>query len=144
MSDAKTGDIVRIHYTGTLADGETFDSSRNRDPLEFTLGSGQVIAGFDAAVTGMAMGAAKTVEIPAAQAYGPRNPDGRQTFPRDRMPPDISLDIGTRLQLQSSGDEPLMVTVAEVTDKNVILDANHPLAGKDLTFEIELVEIVSS
>ena len=144
MSDAKTGDIVRIHYTGTLADGETFDSSRNRGPLEFTLGSGQVIAGFDAAVTGMAMGAAKTVEIPAAQAYGPRNPDGRQTFPRDRMPPDISLDIGTRLQLQSSGEKPLMVTVAEVTDKNVILDANHPLAGKDLTFEIELVEIVSS
>ena len=144
MSDAKTGDIVRIHYTGTLADGETFDSSRDRDPLEFTLGSGQVIAGFDAAVTGMVTGAVKNVEIPAAQAYGPHNPDSSQSFPRDRMPPDISLEIGTRLQLQSQNGQPLMVTVSEVTADKVVLDGNHPLAGKDLTFEIELVEIVSS
>lgn len=144
MSDAKTGDIVRIHYTGTLADGETFDSSRDRDPLEFTLGSGQVIAGFDAAVTGMVPGAVKVVKITAAQAYGPINSDSLQSFPRDRMPPDISLEIGTRLQLQSKSGKPLMVTVSEVTDANVVLDGNHPLAGKDLTFEIELVEIASN
>ncbi len=143
MSDAKTGDIVRIHYTGTLANGETFDSSRARDPLEFALGSGQVIPGFDDAVTGMSAGAAKTVEIPAERAYGPRKTDACQTFPRDRMPPDISLEIGTRLELQSPGGQPIMVTVAELTDESVVLDANHPLAGKDLTFEIELVEIVS-
>lgn len=144
MTDAKTGDIVRIHYTGTLANGETFDSSLDRDPLEFTLGSGQVIAGFDAAVLGMAAGAIKNVEIPAAQAYGPHNPDGRQSIPRERMPPDISIEIGTKLQFQSSSGQPLMVIVADVTDDQVVLDANHPLAGKDLTFEIELVEIVSS
>lgn len=144
MSDAKTGDIVRIHYTGTLADGETFDSSRDRDPLEFTLGSGQVIAGFDSAVSGMSTGAVKVVEIPAEQAYGAHDPESLQSFPRDRMPPDISLEIGTRLQLQSESGQPLMVTVSEVTDDNVVLDGNHPLAGKDLTFEIELVEIASS
>ena len=144
MTDAKTGDIVRIHYTGTLANGERFDSSLDRDPLEFTLGSGQVIAGFDAAVTGMATGAVKNVEIPAAQAYGPHNPDGRQVFPRDRMPPEIEIKVGARLELQSPNGQPLMVTVANVTDDQVVLDANHPLAGKDLTFEIELVEIVST
>lgn len=144
MSNAKTGDIVRIHYTGMLADGETFDSSRDRDPLEFKLGSGQVIAGFDSAVSGMAAGEVKNVEIPSAQAYGPHNPDGRQIFPRDRMPSDVPVEIGTRLQLQSPNGQPLMVTVADVTDNQVVLDANHPLAGKDLTFEIELVEIVPS
>ncbi len=144
MTNAQTGDIVRIHYTGTLADGERFDSSRDRDPLEFKLGSGQVIAGFDAAVTGMAAGEVKNVEIASAQAYGPHNPDGRQIFPRDRMPSDVPVEIGTRLQLQSPNGQPIMVTVADVTDNQVVLDANHPLAGKDLTFEIELVEIVSS
>jgi peptidylprolyl isomerase len=144
MSEAKTGDIVHIHYTGTLADGETFDSSCDRDPLEFTLGSGQVIAGFDAAVTGMVPGAVIVVDIAAAQAYGPINPESRQSFPRDRMPPDISLEIGTRLQLQSQSGQPLMVTVSEMTADEVVLDGNHPLAGRDLTFEIELVEIASN
>ena len=142
MTDAKSGDTVRIHYTGTLADGSTFDSSDGRDPLEFKLGTGQVIAGFDAAVDGMSVGDAKTVEIPAEQAYGPHNPDAQQSFPRDKIPDDVPLDIGTQLQLQSSQGQPMMVTVAEVTEEAVILDANHPLAGKDLTFKIELVEIV--
>lgn len=139
---AKAGDTVRIHYTGTLADGSTFDSSEGRDPLEFKLGAGQVIPGFDKAVTGMAVGDSQTVEIPSDDAYGPVNPDGRQSFPRDKVPENIPLDIGTRLQLSGPQGQPIMVTVAEVTDEEVILDANHPLAGKDLTFKIELVEIV--
>ncbi len=139
---AKAGDTVRIHYTGTLADGSTFDSSEGRDPLEFKLGAGQVIPGFDKAVTGMDVGDSQTVEIPSDDAYGPVNPDGRQSFPRDKVPENIPLDIGTRLQLSGPQGQPIMVTVAEVTDEEVILDANHPLAGKDLTFKIELVEIV--
>ena len=143
MSDAKTGDTVRIHYTGTLSDGSTFDSSAGRDPLEFKLGSGQVIAGFDAAVDGMEVGQSKTVNIPADQAYGAHNPDALQAFPRDKIPSNIPLEIGTQLQLQSSQGHPMMVTVKDVSDEEVILDANHPLAGKDLTFEIELVEIAS-
>ncbi|MCG6883019.1 MAG: peptidylprolyl isomerase [Silicimonas sp.] len=142
MSDAKAGDTVKIHYTGTLADGSKFDSSEGRDPLEFTLGSGQVIPGFDKAVTGMTVGEAQTVEIPSEDAYGPHDPNGRQSFPRDKVPDDIPLDIGTRLQLSGPQGQPIMVTVAEVTESEVILDANHPLAGQDLTFEIELVEIV--
>ena len=142
MTQAKSGDTVRIHYTGTLEDGATFDSSAGRDPLEFTLGSGQVIPGFDKAVDGMAVGEAKTVEIPAEDAYGPHNPDGRQSIPRDNIPPNIPLDIGTQLQMQLPDGRPVPVMVAEVSDETVVLDANHPLAGKDLTFQIELVEIV--
>ena len=142
MTEAKTGDTVRIHYTGTLSDGTAFDSSDGRDPLEFTLGSGQVIPGFDKAVTGMAVGDNQTVEIGVEDAYGHHNPDGLQSFPRDRMPDDIPLEPGTRLQLSGPSGQPIMVTIAEVDDKNVVLDANHPLAGKDLTFQIELVEIL--
>lgn len=142
MTEAKAGDTVRIHYTGTLSDGSTFDSSAGRDPLEFTLGTGQVIPGFDKAIDGMATGETRTVEIPAADAYGAHDPNGRQAFPRDKVPDDLPLEIGTRLQLASPEGQPILVTVAEVTETEVILDANHPLAGKDLTFEIELVEIV--
>ncbi len=142
MSEAKDGDTVRIHYTGTLADGSTFDSSDGRDPLEFKLGTGQVIPGFDKAVTGMTVGEAQTVEIPADDAYGAHDPNGRQAFPREKVPDDTPLDIGTRLQLSGPQGQPITVTVAEVTETDVILDANHPLAGKDLTFKIELVEIV--
>ena len=142
MAEATSGDTVRIHYTGTLDDGSTFDSSRERDPLEFKLGSGQVIAGFDAAVEGMTVGEAKTVNIPADQAYGTHDPSRAQSFPRDKIPANIPLEIGTQLQLQSAQGHPIQVRVAEVTDEAVVLDANHPLAGKDLTFDIELVEIV--
>ena len=142
MSDAKAGDTVRSHYTGTLTDGSTFDSSEGRDPLEFTLGSGQVIPGFDKAVAGMEVGDSKTVEIVADDAYGEHNPDGRQPFPRQNVPDDIPMEIGTRLQMQTAEGKPMMVTIVEVTDEEIVLDANHPLAGKDLTFQIELVEIV--
>ena len=142
MSDAKAGDTVRIHYTGTLQDGSTFDSSAGRDPLEFTLGAGQVIPGFDKAVDGMSTGEEKTVEIPCDEAYGPHDPNGRQDFPRANVPDDVPLEIGTRLQLSTPTGQPVMVTVADVSDETVVLDANHPLAGQDLTFKIELVEIV--
>lgn len=144
MTEAKAGDTVRIHYTGTLSDGSTFDSSEGRDPLEFKLGAGQVIPGFDKAVTGMTVGDSQKVEIPSDDAYGAHDPNGRQGFPRDQVPADVSLDIGTRLQLSGPQGQPIMVTVAEVTETEVILDANHPLAGKDLTFQIELVEIVTA
>lgn len=143
MTQVKEGDTVRIHYTGTLADGETFDSSQGRDPLEFTVGSGQIIPGLDAALPGMAVGDKKTVEVPAADAYGAADPDAKQAVPRADIPDDIPLDIGTQLQVQTPQGQTLQVMVAEVTDEQVTLDANHPLAGKDLTFDVELVEIAS-
>jgi FKBP-type peptidyl-prolyl cis-trans isomerase 2 len=142
MSDAKSGDTVRIHYTGTLPDGSTFDSSAGRDPLEFTVGSGQIIPGLDRAIDGMSVGEKKTVEVPASEAYGDRNPEGVQTVPRAQVPDHIPLDPGTQLQVQTGDGRTLPVTVADVTEEAVVLDANHPLAGKDLTFEVELVEIV--
>ena len=144
MTEAKAGDTVRIHYTRTLDDGSTFDSSRQREPLEFTLGSGQVIPGFDDAVTGMAVGETQTATIPAERAYGPVHENARQEFPRSKIPDSIPLEIGTRLQVSTAEGQPITVHVAEVTEETVLLDANHPLAGKDLTFEIELVEIVAA
>ncbi len=142
MSDAKTGDTVRIHYTGTLSDGSTFDSSDGRDPLEFTVGSGQIIPGLDKAIPGMTVGDKKVVEVPAAEAYGAHNPEGIQSVPRAQVPDHIPLDLGTQLQVQTGDGRTLPVTIVEVTEEAVTLDANHPLAGKDLTFAIELVEIV--
>jgi FKBP-type peptidyl-prolyl cis-trans isomerase 2 len=142
MSDATPGKTVRIHYTGTLSDGSTFDTSSGRDPLEFTVGSGQIIPGLDRAIEGMAVGERKTVEVPAAEAYGPRNPEGVQSVPRDQVPDHIPLDPGTQLQVQTGDGRTLPVTVTEVSEEVVVLDANHPLAGKDLTFEVELVEVV--
>ena len=141
MTQVKSGDTVRIHYTGTLADGSTFDSSAGRDPLEFTVGSGQIIPGLDTAMPGMAVGETKRVEVPAEQAYGEPNADALQAVPRSEIPADIPLDIGTQLQVQTPSGQVMPVTVAEVTKEQVTLDANHPLAGKDLTFDIELVEI---
>ncbi|WP_116598687.1 FKBP-type peptidyl-prolyl cis-trans isomerase [Primorskyibacter marinus] len=141
MTEVKTGDTVRIHYTGTLADGSTFDSSAGRDPLEFTVGSGQIIPGLDKAMPGMAVGDSKKVEVVADDAYGQPDPAARQSVPRTEIPADIPLDLGTQLQVQTPDGQTMAVTVAEVTEEQVTLDANHPLAGKDLTFDIELVEI---
>ncbi|MHA7849430.1 FKBP-type peptidyl-prolyl cis-trans isomerase [Roseovarius sp.] len=141
MTQVKEGDTVRIHYTGTLTDGATFDSSEGRDPLEFTVGSGQIIPGLDQALPGMAVGEKKTVEVPADQAYGHPDPNARQAVPRADIPADIPLDLGTQLQVQTPQGQVMPVTVIEVTEDQVTLDANHPLAGKDLTFAIELVEI---
>ncbi|AZV76899.1 peptidylprolyl isomerase [Parasedimentitalea marina] len=141
MTEVKAGDIVRIHYTGTLLDGSVFDSSEGRDPLEFTVGAGQVIEGMDTEMPGMTVGEKKTIEIPCAKAYGPINPGARQAIPREGIPDDIPLEIGTQLQMQSPEGHALPVTVVEVDDATVTLDANHPLAGKDLTFALELVSI---
>lgn len=138
---AKSGDSVKIHYTGTLEDGTTFDSSEGRDPLEFTLGSGQVIAGFDEAVTGMEVGDKKTVNIPADKAYGQRNEEMVITAPRDQVPPDINPEVGQQLQMAGPNNQPIIVKITEVTDEHIVLDANPPLAGKDLTFDLELVSI---
>lgn len=142
MTEVKTGDTVRIHYTGTLADGSVFDSSRDREPLEFTVGAGHIIPGLDAALPGMTVGEEKTVMVPSDQAYGPRDPEGLRPVPRNQIPPQIPLEPGTALQLQLPDGRNLPVTVAEVTEESVVLDANHPLAGKDLTFDIEMMEIV--
>ena len=137
-----SGDTVRVHYTGTLADGTTFDSSEGRDPLEFTIGTGQVIPGFDTAVADLEVGDTTTVNIPAAEAYGEHSDEGMQTFPRDAFPPDTTPEVGWAVELSSPEGERVPATVAEVTDETITLDFNHPLAGQDLTFEITLVEVV--
>lgn len=141
MTQAKNGDTVKIHYTGTLNDGTVFDSSAGREPLSFTLGSGMVIPGFDAAVLGMKKGESKTVNIPADQAYGPRNEQMVISVPRDQVPPDLSPELGMKLQMGGPNGEVVVVEVVEVADQHILLDANPPLAGKDLNFALELVEI---
>ena len=141
MPQPQPGDTVRIHYTGTLADGSEFDSSRGRAPLEFTLGSGQVIPGFDRAVADMSVGDTHTVTIPAAEAYGPHRPELARRVPRDHFPAHIEPAVGQQLQLRGGEDGTMVVTVREVTDDAVLLDANHPLAGQDLTFALELVSV---
>ena len=141
MTAAKSGDSVKIHYTGTLEDGTTFDSSEGRDPLEFTLGSGQVIVGFEEAVTGMKSGEKKNVTIAADKAYGQRNEEMVITAPRDQVPPDINPEVGQQLQMAGPDNQPIVVRITEVTDENIILDANPPLAGKDLIFDIELMAV---
>lgn len=142
MADVKSGDTVRIHYTGTLNDGTTFDSSEGRAPLEFTVGTGQIIPGLDKAIPGMSVGEKKVVEVAVDDAYGAHNPDARQAVPRDQIPADIPTEPGTQLQMRSPQGQVMPVVVVEVTDTEVVLDANHPLAGEDLTFAIELVEVV--
>ncbi len=141
MSEAKQFDTVRVHYTGRLDDGSVFDSSRGREPIEFTIGGGQVIPGFEQAVVGMNPGEEKTVRIPSDEAYGPYRDEMVLTVQRDQFPPDIDPQVGQALQVQQSNGESLIVTVSEVSETAVKLDANHPLAGQDLTFDIELVEI---
>ena len=141
MAEAKPGDTVRVHYTGTLDSGEVFDSSEGREPLQFTLGAGQVIPGFDEAVEGMQPGDEKRVTIPSGEAYGPRRGELTLVVDRGQFPPDIDPQVGQQLQM-SSGEQVFVVTVVDVSDAGVTLDANHPLAGQDLTFDLSLVEIV--
>ncbi|HEX6924892.1 MAG TPA: peptidylprolyl isomerase [Longimicrobiaceae bacterium] len=140
MDRAQPGDTVRVHYTGSLEDGSVFDSSRGRDPLEFTVGSGRVISGFDQAVTGMAEGEERTVTIPAAEAYGDHRDDLVFSVPREQFPPGMEPAVGLEVQLTQGGQRAI-ARISEVTDDAVTLDANHPLAGKDLTFDLELVEL---
>jgi FKBP-type peptidyl-prolyl cis-trans isomerase 2 len=142
MQEAKKGDKVKVHYHGKLTNGETFDSSTGREPLEFEIGSGSVIKGFDDGVSGMKVGEKKTVNIPVDEAYGPRSEDMLIEFPKDRFPGDMEIKEGMQLMMSNGSGQNIPVIVTEVKDDAVILDANHPLAGEDLVFEIELVEIV--
>jgi peptidylprolyl isomerase len=141
MSAARAGNRVKVHYTGRLDDGSVFDSSKGRDPLEFEVGSGQVIPGFDEAVSGMKAGERKTVRIACGDAYGERREDLVLKVERSAFPPEIVPEVGQRLQMGQESGQMAVVTVAEVAEENVKLDANHPLAGQDLTFELELVAI---
>ena len=141
MSGITSGDKVAIHYTGTLADGSVFDSSEGREPLAFEVGSGQVIQGLDQALPGMEVDEKKLVQIPAELAYGPMNDQMRQAIPREGIPPEIELEVGLQLQMQTPEGQAMPVTVVELDEATVTLDANHFLAGKDLTFAIEIVSI---
>lgn len=141
MAQAKEGDTVAVHYTGKLADDTTFDTSRGRNPLSFELGAGQVIAGFEKGVVGMEPGETRTIQIDAADAYGSYNDEQVVEVERAMFPADIDPEVGQQLQVQQDNGEPIPVVVREVKDATVMLDANHPLAGEDLIFEIELVSI---
>jgi peptidylprolyl isomerase len=141
MTQAKAGDKVKVHYTGKLADGTTFDTSAEQDPLEFTLGAGEVIPGFEAAVLGLKVGEARTTTIPAAEAYGEYNDEMVLEVDREDMPPQLQPRLGQQLQVKQGEGEVISVVVTEVGEDSITLDANHPLAGKDLTFDIELVGI---
>jgi peptidylprolyl isomerase len=142
MAQAQKGDKVKVHYTGRLDDGNVFDSSLEREPLEFQVGGGEVIPGFEDAVVGMAPGESKTINIESKEAYGGHREELVQKFPRQQFPDDVDPEVGQKLQINQPDKPPLVVEVTEVTDSFVTLDANHPLAGEDLTFEIQLVEIV--
>ena len=141
-TQATSGDTVLFHYTGSLRDGTVFDSSSGRDPLRVILGSGQVIRGVDEALVGMAPGEQKTVTVPADEAYGPRRPELLHEVQRDAIPPDVDLEVGTQLEGRDTSGQRLRLTVVDVADEMVTLDANHPLAGQDLQFELQLVGIV--
>ena len=142
MSEVKTGDTVQVHYTGKLETGEQFDSSRERDPLQFTLGNGELIPGFENAVIGMKVGDEKTVRIPSNEAYGPYMEEMKMVIDRAKMPEDLELKIGLNLTLRGSDERKLNVKIVDVAENTVTMDANHPLAGKDLLFDIELVKIL--
>lgn len=144
MTKAKQGDTVRIHYTGTLTDGTQFDSSEGRDPLEFTLGAGQIIQGLENQVEGMEVGDKDDVTIPAEQAYGPRDPQNVQQVPRGSIPSEVDLQPGAQLQARTQDGNTVLLTVVETDEEKVTVDANHPLAGQDLVFNVELVEIVKA
>jgi FKBP-type peptidyl-prolyl cis-trans isomerase 2 len=141
MQQANSGDTVKVHYHGRLTDGTTFDSSAGREPLEFQVGSGMVIPGFDNGIVGMQVGEKKTIQIPVAEAYGPKNPDMIVAFPVTEFPEDMELEVGMRLNMTNSEGHVIPVVVTEIGEENIMLDANHPLAGEDLVFDIELVEI---
>ena len=141
MSQAKAGDTVKIHYTGTLSDGTQFDSSAGRDPLEFALGSGQVIPGFDKAVDGMSVGESKSVTIAPEDAYGQKHEQLVPDVPKSALPDDMEPQVGMQLQSESPDGQVIQLVVTAVGDDTITVDGNHPLAGHELNFEIELVAI---
>lgn len=142
MSKVKEGDTVKVHYTGTLKNGEVFDSSKDKEPLEFTLGEGQLIPGFEKAVVGMVIGDSANIDIPSDEAYGEEREDLIINVPKDQLPEDITPQVGMQLQVNQGNGQPIPVRIKEVGETELTLDANHPLAGQDLSFEIELVEKV--
>ncbi len=142
MQKVKNGDKVKVHYHGKLTSGETFDSSSGREPLEFEVGSGMVIKGFDDGVTGMIVGEKKTINIPYDEAYGPRNSEMMIEMPKDRFPKDMELEVGMPLMMSDGSGQNFEVVVMQIKEDSVVLDANHPLAGQDLVFDLELVEII--
>ncbi len=142
MAQSKNGDTVKVHYTGKLEDGTVFDSSVKRDPLQFTLGEGLLIPGFEQAVLGMSPGESKTVEVSADQAYGPHREEMVMDVDRQEFPSHFQPEVGQQLQIPQSDGRMIRLTVTDVSEQMVTLDANHPLAGRDLTFDIQLLEIV--
>ncbi|GAB1541431.1 peptidylprolyl isomerase [Scytonema sp. NUACC21] len=143
MTQAKHGDTVMVHYEGKLSDGTVFDASTDGSPLQFTIGEGEIILGFEQAVLGMSVGETKTAEIPSDQAYGPHQPELVLNVERNQLPPDFEVEVGQQLQIQQAPGQFIPVTVTDVSSENVTLDANHPLAGKDLVFDIQLVDIAA-
>ncbi|KFB09581.1 FKBP-type peptidyl-prolyl cis-trans isomerase [Nitratireductor basaltis] len=144
MGQAKSGDTVRVHYTGRLEDGTQFDSSEGRDPLQFQVGGGQIIPGLEKQIEGMNEGDKATVTVPADEAYGPRDERQVQTVPRSAFPADLDLKMGASLQATTPEGRQIPLTVVGMSDDDVTVDANHPLAGHDLVFDVELVEIVAA
>jgi peptidylprolyl isomerase len=142
MAQAKRGDAVKIHYTGRLQDGTVFDSSRGKEPLEFTLGDGRIIPGLEEAVEGMKEGESREADIPSDRAYGPRRDELLVQVERERLPSEIEPEPGVALQMRTPEGNLVPVVIAKADEKVVVMDANHPLAGNDLSFELELVEIV--
>ncbi len=141
MQQVKKGDTVKVHYHGRLTDGTTFDSSSGREPLQFEVGSGQVIKGFEDGVAGMNVGDKKTIQIPVEDAYGPKDENMLVEFPKSNFPEDLKPEVGMQLNMTNGGGQVIPVTIVEIGEESVMLDANHPLAGQDLIFDIELVEI---
>ncbi|MBM3942456.1 MAG: peptidylprolyl isomerase [SAR202 cluster bacterium] len=141
MVKAQSGSQVQVHYTGTLADGSVFDSSVGGEPLEFTIGMGQMIQGFEQGVLGMEEGQSKTIAIPASEAYGPHHPDRVIQVQRSQLPPNLAVKIGSQLQNTTPSGRRVTFTVTALTDTQVTLDGNHPLAGKDLTFLVQMMRI---
>jgi len=141
MANPRSGDTVKVHYTGRLDDGRVFDSSRERDPLQLTLGEGRLIPGFEEALTQMEPGEERTVKVPVDRAYGPHRPDLVLSVDRSELPADIQPEVGQHLEVQHDDGDVTLVKIAEVSGGQVTLDANHPLAGHDLTFDLELVAI---
>ncbi|MEO6547201.1 MAG: FKBP-type peptidyl-prolyl cis-trans isomerase [Ferruginibacter sp.] len=142
MEQVKEGDVVKVHYTGKLTSGEQFDSSAGREPLEFTVGAGMMIKGFDAAMPGMAVGDKKTITILPEDGYGQKSEEAIIEFPKENVPEDMKLEPGMSLTLSNQEGQPVPVVVVEVRENIIVLDANHFLAGQELVFDIELVEIV--
>ncbi len=143
MSSAKTGDTVKVHYTGTLDDGTVFDTSKDGSPLEFTIGKGQLLQGFEQGVIGLSEGESKNIKIPADEGYGTHRQELVAQVPKEQLPDDLTPEVGMKLQAQTADGHPMIITVTDIGDNEITIDGNHELADNDLNFDIELVEIVS-